>query len=79
MPIDIDLDDEERTEYEKAKIIGSRALQLSMGAPIRIDLSDEELEELNYNPVEIAKREFEADELPIGVKRVQPHEKGRMY
>ncbi len=77
--IDIEMDEDEYTEYEKARIIGSRALQLSMGAPLLLDLSEEELEELNYNPVEIAKKEFEEDKLPLDVKRVLPHQEGQMY
>ena len=45
----------ETSKYEKARIIGARALQISMGAPFAIDLSTEDLEKLKYNPVEIAK------------------------
>jgi len=57
------------TKYEKARIIGSRALQISMGAPFLIKLSEEDLRELNFNPVEIAKLEFEKGVLPISVRR----------
>jgi DNA-directed RNA polymerase subunit K len=57
------------TKYEKARMIGSRALQLSMGAPFLLDLSTEELETLQYNPIRIALREFEEDVLPITVRR----------
>jgi DNA-directed RNA polymerase subunit K len=57
------------TKYEKARMIGSRALQISMGAPFLIKLSKKDLEELKYNPLEIAKREFEKGVLPITVKR----------
>ncbi len=77
--IEIEHEDDELTKYEKARVIGSRALQLSMGAPIRIDLSEEELEELDHNPVEIAKLEYEEDEIPIDVERPLPHEEGDMY
>ena len=41
-------------------MIGSRALQIGMGAPFLIKLSEKDLEDINYNPVEIAKKEFEA-------------------
>ncbi len=78
MGLDIDYDDR-TTKYEKAKIIGSRALQLSQNAPILIDLDEEELDELDHDPVEIAKREYEAGELPLKAERVLPHESGRMY
>ena len=65
----------EYTKYEKARLIGSRALQISMGAPFLIKLSPKQLEELSYNPIEIAKLEFDQGVLPITVKRLEPHEK----
>jgi DNA-directed RNA polymerase subunit K len=60
------------TKYEKARIIGARALQISMGAPILLKLSKAELDKLNYNPIEIAKLEFDKEVLPITVKRPLP-------
>ncbi|MBN2053223.1 DNA-directed RNA polymerase subunit K [Candidatus Woesearchaeota archaeon] len=76
MTVDIEpLKDEEFTKYEKARLIGSRALQISMGAPFLIKLTPKQLEEISYNPVEIAKLELEAGVLPITVKRLQPHER----
>lgn len=63
------------TKYEKARIIGSRALQISMGAPFLIKMSEKELGEINYNPVEIAKREFKEGVIPMAVKRLLPHER----
>ena len=57
------------TKYEKARMIGSRALQLSMGAPFLVKLSEKDLEKLKYDPIEIAMREFEEGVLPITVKR----------
>jgi DNA-directed RNA polymerase subunit K len=59
----------EITKYEKARLLGARALQLSMGAPIQIKLSKKELEKINYNPIEIAKLELEANKIPIDVIR----------
>lgn len=64
----------EYTKYEKARIIGSRALQISMGAPFLLQLSQEELEKLHYNPIEIAKLEFEKGIIPMTIKRPLPHE-----
>jgi len=69
------LGEEEHTKYERARLIGSRALQISMGAPFLIKLSNKQLKEVGYNPVEIAKLEFEAGVLPITVKRMLPHER----
>ena len=60
------------TKYEKARTIGARALQISMGAPLLIKLTKEFLEEVNYSPVLIAKKEFEEGFIPITVKRPLP-------
>jgi DNA-directed RNA polymerase subunit K/omega len=57
------------TKYEKARLIGSRALQLSMGAPIALKLTDEELASMNYSTIEIAKKEFEAGVIPMKILR----------
>ena len=59
----------EYTKYEKARIIGSRALQISQGAPLLVKLSEKELEKIGYNPLEIAKMEFKDDLIPITVKK----------
>jgi len=69
---------ENYTKYEKARILGSRALQIAMGAPFLVKLSKEDLEKLKYNPVEIAKLEFSEGVLPITVKRPMPGEKESM-
>ncbi len=66
------VEDIEYTKFEKARIIGSRALQIAMGAPILIKLSEKDLKGMNYNPVEIAKLEFAEDIIPITVKRPLP-------
>ena len=60
------------TKYEIARMIGSRALQISMGAPFLVKLSEKDLESIGYNPIEIAKKEFEKDLLPITVRRPMP-------
>ena len=60
------------TKYEMARIIGARALQISSGAPFLIKLSEDDLKELKYNPIEIAKKEFDAGVIPIDVKRPMP-------
>jgi len=59
----------EYTKYEKARMIGSRALQISMGAPFLLKLSDEELKKIGYSTIEIASLEFKEGILPITVKR----------
>lgn len=60
------------TKYEKARIIGARALQLASGAPFLLKLSDEDLKKINYNPIEIAKMELREGILPITIKRPMP-------
>ena len=60
---------ENYTKYEKARIIGSRALQLSMGAPFLVKLSEKELEKIRFDPIEIALIEFDEGVLPITVRR----------
>ena len=63
---------EQYTKYEHARIVGARALQISMGAPFMIKLTDEELKKIGYNTVEIAKLEFSQGLIPITVKRPLP-------
>ena len=63
------------TKYEKARMIGSRALQLSQGAPFLVSLNKKELEKVKYNPIEIATIEFDKGLLPITVKRPLPEKK----
>ena len=62
----------EYTKYERARMIGSRALQIAQGAPFLVKLSKADLEEIKYNPVEIAKMEFEQEVIPITIKRPLP-------
>ncbi len=63
------------TKYETARMVGSRALQLSMGAPFLLKLSEEELLALNYNPISVALQEFKEGVIPITVKRPTPEER----
>ncbi len=60
------------TKYEKARIIGARALQISMGAPVLIKLEKDFLDKINYDPIAIAEVEYEKDILPITIKRPLP-------
>ncbi len=60
------------TKYERARIIGARALQIAMGAPVLLDLKEDDFEKLAYNPINIAKLEFDAKVLPITIKRPLP-------
>ena len=60
------------TKFEKARIIGSRAMQIAMGAPYLIEMSKEDLEKIRYNPIEIAKLELKKDLVPIAIRRTLP-------
>jgi len=62
------------TKFETARMLGARALQIAMGAPFLVKLNDAQLEEIKYNPVEIAKLELEKNLLPLTVKRPLPRE-----
>ena len=55
------------TRFEKARIVGARALQISMGAPILIEVN-----EVVSNPIDIALKELEAGILPITIRRTLP-------
>ena len=63
---------EEFTKYERARIIGARALQIAMGAPILLKMKKEDFERRKYNPINIARKEFEDGILPLSVKRPLP-------
>lgn len=52
------------TRFEKARIIGARALQISMGAPILIDVPAGVVD-----PIELATHEFNTGAIPLTVKR----------
>ena len=56
------------THFEVARIIGARALQLSMGAPMLIKKPENV-----FNAVDLAGLELEAGLLPITIKRPRPH------
>ncbi len=60
------------TKFEIARIIGARALQLAMGAPLLLNLKESDFKKIKYSPIEIAKKEFEEGILPITIKRPLP-------
>ncbi len=55
----------EYTRFEKARIIGARSLQISMGAPTML----KQTEDGPIDPVDIAIEEFERGVIPITVIR----------
>jgi DNA-directed RNA polymerase subunit K len=54
----------EYTRFEKARIIGARALQISMGAPSLIKIPKDVV-----SPIDIALLEYKEDAIPITVKK----------
>ncbi|MCL7382909.1 MAG: DNA-directed RNA polymerase subunit K [Thaumarchaeota archaeon] len=54
------------TKYEIARIVGGRALQLSLGAFPLVEVKPGD------TPIDIAKRELEAGVLPIIIRRRKP-------
>jgi len=63
------------TKYETARILGARALQISMNAPLLIKIEKEDLEKINYDALKIAEVELNSDVLPISVKRPFPQKR----
>jgi len=66
---------EELTKYEKARILGARALQISMNAPLLIKIESEDLEKINYDSLKIAEIELNSDILPITINKPFPEKK----
>ena len=54
--------DQHHNRYEKARIIGARALQIAYGAPVLIETEQSE-------PILIAAEEYDAGVLPFTVRR----------
>ncbi len=56
------------TRFERARIVGARALQIAMGAPILI-----EVPEGRAGPIDIALLELGSGILPLTVRRTLPN------
>ena len=69
------LDKTKFSRYEISRILGARALQIAMNAPLLVKISKEELEKIRYDPLKIAEIEFDSGILPISVKRPLPSKK----
>jgi DNA-directed RNA polymerase I, II, and III subunit RPABC2 len=54
------------TKYERARVLGTRALQISMNAPVMVDLDGE------TDPLRIAEKELRERKIPIIVRRYLP-------
>lgn len=54
------------TKYERARILGTRALQLSMNAPPMVELEGE------TDPLQIAMKELRERKIPLVIRRFLP-------
>eukprot|EP00053_Salpingoeca_punica_P012631 m.113343 g.113343 ORF g.113343 m.113343 type:complete len:111 (-) comp15995_c0_seq4:1235-1567(-) len=54
------------TKYERARVLGTRALQISMNAPVMVELQGE------TDPLKIAQKELRARKIPIIIRRYLP-------
>ena len=54
------------TKYERARVLGTRALQISMNAPVMVDLDGE------TDPLKIAEKELRERKIPIIIRRYLP-------
>eukprot|EP00956_Cyclotella_meneghiniana_P027203 scaffold60503_cov60-Cyclotella_meneghiniana.AAC.1 len=54
------------TKYERARVLGTRALQISMNAPVMVDLEGE------TDPLKIAMKELRERKIPIVIRRYLP-------
>lgn len=57
------------TKYEKTRIIAARVLQIAQGAPVLVKVPKGLIDS-----VEIAKLEWEAEKIPIDIKRKEEKE-----
>lgn len=62
----------EYTRFEVARIIGARALQISMGAPVLLKIDEQD----KASPLTLAKMEYDASIIPLTVKRKLPKRRG---
>ncbi|CAM9781866.1 unnamed protein product [Pylaiella littoralis] len=54
------------TKYERARILGTRALQISMNAPVMVDIESE------TDPLKIAMKELRERKIPMKIRRYLP-------
>ena len=67
------------TKYETARILGARALQIAMNAPLLIKISDEDLEKIKFDALKIAEVELNSNILPISVKKPFPEKRETLF
>ena len=63
----VDIGPPKLTRFERARIVGARALQIAMGAPTLIDPKTK-----LSSPIDIALEELKSNLLPITIRRTLP-------
>lgn len=63
------------TRYERARILGARAFQIAMNAPLLIKINQEDLEKIKFDALKIAEVELNSNILPISIKKPFPQKK----
>lgn len=66
---------EQFSKYERARILGARAMQLAMDAPLLLKIDEKLLSNLNFDPLRIAETELDSGVLPITVNRPMPQKR----
>jgi len=69
------MDAKQFTKYETARILGARALQIAMNAPLLIKINQEDLEKIKFDALKIAEVELNSNILPISIKKPFPKKK----
>ena len=69
------MEKQEFSKYERARIIGARGLQVSMDAPLLVDMKEADLDGVNYDPLRIAEKELDSGVLPISVNKPMPQKR----
>lgn len=54
------------TKYERARVLGTRALQISLNAPVLVDIEGE------TDPLQIAMKELAQRKIPLVIRRYLP-------
>lgn len=60
------------TKFETARILGARALQIAMDAPLLLKISEDDLKLMRYDSLRIAEKELNSGVLPIAINRPMP-------
>ena len=69
------MNEKDFTKYERARILGARALQIAMNAPLLIKIEQEDLEKIQFDALKIAEIELNSNILPISIKKPFPARK----